>query len=199
MKQGRSQWLRGLRRRSAAARLLRLWFRIPSEAWMFLGFVVPYIFKHSNKTPNQMQQSIVKFNALSLLDKFRDLLCPSSVALSNIYECLCVRYESRGGHVSSCGRLETCPPPHSYGNLRLQWQFERAPDDGHSNARNMSSSVCATKQYILRMIVASGWVFYLNAWMFVMSVVWCQVEVSVTSWSLVQRSPNDCDVSLYVI
>ena len=26
---GRSQWLRGLRRRSAAARLLRLWIRIP--------------------------------------------------------------------------------------------------------------------------------------------------------------------------
>jgi hypothetical protein len=26
-----------------------------------LGFVVPYIFKYSNKTPNQMQQSIVTF------------------------------------------------------------------------------------------------------------------------------------------
>ena len=33
---GRSQWLRGLRRRSAAARLLRLWFRIPPGAWMFI-------------------------------------------------------------------------------------------------------------------------------------------------------------------
>jgi hypothetical protein len=30
-----------------------------------LGFVVPSIFKHSNKTPNQMQQSIVKLIALS--------------------------------------------------------------------------------------------------------------------------------------
>jgi len=30
----RSQWPRGLRRRSAAARLLRLWVRIPSGAWM---------------------------------------------------------------------------------------------------------------------------------------------------------------------
>jgi hypothetical protein len=30
----RSQWPRGLRRRSAAARLLRLWVRIPHEAWM---------------------------------------------------------------------------------------------------------------------------------------------------------------------
>jgi len=28
--------------------------------------------------------------------------------------------------------------------------------------------------------------------MFVVSVVYCQVEVSATSWSLVQRSPTDC-------
>ena len=32
----RSQWPRGLRRRSAAARLLRLWVRIPPGAWMFV-------------------------------------------------------------------------------------------------------------------------------------------------------------------
>ena len=31
----RSQWPRGLRRRSTAARLLRLWVRIPPGAWMF--------------------------------------------------------------------------------------------------------------------------------------------------------------------
>ena len=30
-----SQWPRGLRRRSAAARLLRSWVRIPPGAWMF--------------------------------------------------------------------------------------------------------------------------------------------------------------------
>ena len=30
----RSQWLRGLRRRFASARLLRLWVRIPLGAWM---------------------------------------------------------------------------------------------------------------------------------------------------------------------
>jgi hypothetical protein len=33
---GRSQWPRGLRRRSSAARLLRLWLRIPPGAWMFV-------------------------------------------------------------------------------------------------------------------------------------------------------------------
>jgi hypothetical protein len=32
----RSQWPRGLRRRSAAARLLRSWIRIPRGAWMFV-------------------------------------------------------------------------------------------------------------------------------------------------------------------
>jgi len=32
----RSQWPRGPRRRSAAARLLRLWVRIPPGAWMFV-------------------------------------------------------------------------------------------------------------------------------------------------------------------
>jgi hypothetical protein len=32
----RSQWPRGLGRRSAAACLLRLWVRIPPEAWMFV-------------------------------------------------------------------------------------------------------------------------------------------------------------------
>ena len=31
-----SQWPRGLRRRSAAARLLRSWVRIPPRAWMFV-------------------------------------------------------------------------------------------------------------------------------------------------------------------
>ena len=36
----RSQWPRGLRRRSTAARLLRLWVRIPPEAWMFVVSVV---------------------------------------------------------------------------------------------------------------------------------------------------------------
>ena len=33
---GRFQWPRGLRRKSAAARLLGLWVRIPPVAWMFV-------------------------------------------------------------------------------------------------------------------------------------------------------------------
>jgi hypothetical protein len=35
--------------------------------------------------------------------------------------------------------------------------------------------------------------------LFVLSVVCCQVEVSATDWSLVQRSPTDCGASLCVI
>jgi len=34
----RSQWPRGLRHRSTAARLLSLWARIPPGAWMFVCF-----------------------------------------------------------------------------------------------------------------------------------------------------------------
>jgi hypothetical protein len=37
-----------------------------------------------------------------------------------------------------------------------------------------------------------------GAWVFVCCVC-CQVEVSATSWSVVQRSPTDCGASLYVI
>jgi hypothetical protein len=35
--------------------------------------------------------------------------------------------------------------------------------------------------------------------MFVVSVVCCQVEVSATEWSLVQRSPTDCGASFCVV
>ena len=38
-----------------------------------------------------------------------------------------------------------------------------------------------------------------EAWMSVVSVVCCQIEVSATDWSLVQRSPTNCGASLCVI
>jgi hypothetical protein len=34
-----------------------------------------------------------------------------------------------------------------------------------------------------------------HGYLSVVSVVWCQVEVSATGWSLVQRSPTECGVS----
>jgi hypothetical protein len=41
------------------------------------------------------------------------------------------------------------------------WQ---APDDGHCNARNMLCSICTTRQYILRLLAASSWLFYPSDW-----------------------------------
>ena len=38
-----------------------------------------------------------------------------------------------------------------------------------------------------------------HGYLSVVSVVCCQVKVSATSWSLVQRSPTDCGASLCVI
>ena len=38
-----------------------------------------------------------------------------------------------------------------------------------------------------------------HGYLSVVSVVCCQVEVSATSWSLVQRSPTDCAASLCVV
>jgi hypothetical protein len=130
-----------------------------------LGFVVPCIFKYSNKTTDQMHNQFIIycFVAYTPLNMFRALLCPSSRAPSN---CLCshwLPYECRNGRGSSCGRfttnpkiytilltnrprLEPRPPPHSHGNRRLRLQFERIPDDGHDGARNMLSGVYVTKQ-----------------------------------------------------
>ena len=58
---------------------------------------IPY--GYSNKTPNQMQQSIVNF--------FFDVL-----SLLNIVS------------LTNRPRLRTLPPPYSYGNQRLQRQFD---------------------------------------------------------------------------
>jgi len=38
-----------------------------------------------------------------------------------------------------------------------------------------------------------------GAWMFVVSVECCQVEVSTSGWSLAQRSSTDCGASLCLI
>ena len=38
-----------------------------------------------------------------------------------------------------------------------------------------------------------------GVWISVVSAVWCQLEVSATDRSLVQRSPTDCGASLCVI
>jgi hypothetical protein len=106
---------------------------------------------------------------------FRALLCPSSGALSNCIRNLRFPYKYRGGCVSSRGRfVSQTNKPTTAGNTSTS-AFRRKPeaatavwnktlDDGHNRARNMLSSVYATKQSILQLIVASGWAFYLNIW-----------------------------------
>ena len=70
---------------------------------------------------------------------------------------------------------------------------------------NLSSTVCRFQwpRGLRRRSAAArllrSWVWIpLGASMFVCCVVCCQVEVSATSWSLVQRSPTDCAPSVCV-
>jgi len=82
---------------------------------------------------------------------FRALLCPSSGARQTAVA-------ASGFRMNVEVEVRTLPPPHSYGgseNTSISTFIRkpeaatavwRAPDDGHSNARNMLSSVCTTKQ-----------------------------------------------------
>ena len=70
----------------------------------------------------------------------------------------------------------------------------------------LSSHICRSQQPrgLRRRFTASrllrSWVrIPPGAWMFVVSVVCCHVQVSATDWSLVQRNPTDCGASLCVI
>jgi hypothetical protein len=78
----------------------------------------------------------------------------------------------------------------------------------------MCSSHCALGGLIMVRIWAHVYLSLLRYWVslaeivgsnptgaptFVVSVVCCQVDVSATDWSLVQRSPTDCGASLCVI
>jgi hypothetical protein len=58
--------------------------------------------------------------------------------------------------------------------------------------RGQRCGSAATRLLGLRVRIPPG------AWMFVVSVVCCQVEVSASGWSLVQKSPTDCGASLRV-
>jgi len=56
----RSEWPRGLRRRSAAARLLRLWVRIPSGAWVFICCECWVLSEASATTWSLVQRTVVR-------------------------------------------------------------------------------------------------------------------------------------------
>ena len=81
------------------------------------------------------------FVVQTLLNMFRALLCPSSGARQTAVAASGFPYECGGGSALSRGRFAS---------------------NGHNNARNMLSSVCTTKKHILRLIIASSWVFYLS-------------------------------------
>jgi hypothetical protein len=91
-----------------------------------------------------MQQSIVKFIALSRRS--------CSTCFGHYYahhqEHLQTAVAASGFRVNA--EVDVFPAvvgfQHSHGNQRLQRQFEVASDDGHNSARNMLSSVYATKQ-----------------------------------------------------
>jgi hypothetical protein len=83
---------------------------------------------------------------------------------SNYHCSLWFPYECGGGHVLSRPRLRTLPPPHSYGNQRLQRQF-----DGLLMMVIIMPETCwavsvRQNNKILLLIVASSWVFYLSDW-----------------------------------
>jgi hypothetical protein len=102
-----------------------------------------------------MLQSIVKFYCFvvqTLLNMFRALQCPSSGA--------------RQTAVAASGFLmnvEVFSPPHSYGNQRLQRQLDGLLMMGIVMLECWAVSVRQSNN-ILRLIVASGWVFYLSDW-----------------------------------
>jgi len=67
-----------------------------------------------------MQQSIIKFYCFviqTLLNMFQALLCPSSGASQTAVA-------ASGFHMNVEVEVFSLPPPHSYGNQRLQRQFD---------------------------------------------------------------------------
>ena len=75
-------------------------------------------------------------------------------------------YECGGGSVLSRGRpwLRTRPPPDSYGNQRLQRQFDELLIMGIIMPETCWAVSVRQSNKILRLIVASSWVFYLSDW-----------------------------------
>jgi len=65
-------------------------------------------------------------------------------------------------NVLSRGRLRTLPPPHSYGNQRLQRQFDRLLIMGIIMPETCWALSVRQSNKILRLIIASSWVFYLS-------------------------------------
>jgi len=113
-----------------------------------------------------MQQSIVKFYCFvvqTMLNMFRALLCPSSGAPSNCRCSLWFPYECGGGSVL-CRGIE---------HFHLHIHTETRGCNGSLTGLLMMGIIMPEKCWavsvrqsnkILRLIVASSWVFYLSDW-----------------------------------
>jgi len=118
-----------------------------------------------------MQQSIVKFYCFfiqTLLNMFRALQCPSSGAPSNCSCNLWFPYECGGGSVLSHGRYD-----HGWEYFHLHIHTETRGCNGSLTGLLMMGitmpETCwavsvRQSNKILRLIVASSWVFYLSDW-----------------------------------
>ena len=128
-----------------------------------LGFVVPRIFNQSNKNTQlyaTINRKIYCFVVQTLLNVFRALLCPSSGARQTAVAASGFRMNVEVEVFSAMVGLLTLPPPHSYGNQRMQRQFDGPLMMGIIMSETCWAVSVRQSNKILRLIVASSWVFY---------------------------------------
>jgi len=117
-----------------------------------------------------MQQSVVKFYHFvvqTLLNMFRALLCPSSGARRTAVAASGFRMNVEVDVFSAVvgrPRLRTRPPPHSYGNQRVQRQLDGLLMMGIIMPESCWAVSVRQSNKILQLIVVSSWVFYLSDW-----------------------------------
>jgi len=92
-----------------------------------LRFVVPCTLNHSNKNTQldaTINSKIYCFVVQTPLNVFQALQCPSSGACQTAAGASGFRMNVEVEVFSAVFSLRTLPPPHSYGNRRLQRQFD---------------------------------------------------------------------------
>ena len=137
-----------------------------------------------------MQQSIVNFYCSvrqTLPNMFRALLCPSSGARQTAVAASGFRvnvevevFSAVVGLLANRPRLRTLSPPHSYGNQRLQRQFDGLLMMGIVMPETCWAVSVRHSNKILWFIVASSWVFYLSRYFW---FVWWCTDLPTSKWS----------------